>query len=50
MSQTMIESPLIDELISEARHEAVNEFLRTRLRDVPAELESRMRSVQDKTP
>ena len=48
----MIESPLIDELISEAeskaRQETIIEFLRTRFGDVPTELEDRSRSVLDK--
>ena len=52
----MIESPLIDEIVSEAvtetegeaRHELIIEFLRARFYAVPSELERRIRSVQDK--
>lgn len=52
----MIESPLIDEIVSEAvskaeskgRHETIIEVLRVRFGDVPTELENRIRSVLDK--
>jgi hypothetical protein len=47
----MIESPLIDEIVSEAevkaRHEAIIEFLRARFSSVPSDLEDRIRSVSD---
>ncbi len=54
--QIMIESPLIDEIVSEAvskaeskgRHETIIEVLRVRFGDVPTELENRIRSVLDK--
>lgn len=52
----MIESPLIDEIVSEAvseaeakaRHESILEILRARFEAVPSGLEGRIRSVQDK--
>ena len=48
----MIESPLIDEIVSEAVaracHESILEFLRVRFGAVPSELEDRIRSVQGK--
>jgi hypothetical protein len=48
----MIESPLIDEMVSEAeakaRHESILEFLRARFDAVPSDLEGRLRTVQDK--
>ncbi len=46
--EAMIESPLIDELISEARHEMLVEFLRARFGKIPVDLENRIRTVQDK--
>jgi hypothetical protein len=48
----MIESPLIEEIVSEAvseaRHDSIIEFLRSRFGAVPSDLEDRIRSVQDK--
>jgi hypothetical protein len=48
----MIESPLIDEIVSEAvakaRHESIIEVLWSRFGAVPSELGDRIRSVQDK--
>jgi hypothetical protein len=54
--KVMIESPLIDELfdelfaerLAEGRHESILEVLKARFGEVPAELENRIRSVQDK--
>ncbi len=51
----MIESPLIDEIVSEAvseaesktLHKAIIEVLKTRFGDVPSELENRIRLVLD---
>ncbi|MBW3595839.1 MAG: DUF4351 domain-containing protein [Planctomycetes bacterium] len=49
--QTMIESPLIHEVVAEAvaeaQHEMILKFLRSRFGKVPADLESQIRSVLD---
>jgi hypothetical protein len=41
----MIESPLIQEIVAEALHEAILEVLRSRLGDVSADVEAQLRSV-----
>lgn len=43
----MIESPIIQEIVAEALHGAILNLLKRRFGDVPPDVETQMRSVQD---
>lgn len=47
--KAMIESPLIQELVAEARHRDIVRFLRARFGAVPPDLGAALQSVQDET-